>query len=191
MILSCDTPVVAILPPDVLMVSTSTVKPIATAVLPKKQKHPVKPLKAIRELIKAKKAVKQMRKNSPAEQSGAQTVLIAIGAIGLVIGFVVFLFVDLAGGGLIAAIGLLFLIIGLASNTGSGTSTKYPNRQHEEQQEPKKEYQDVVYLKNGSIIRGMIIEQIPNKTLKIQTKDRSVFVYKYDEIEKITKELVE
>lgn len=47
---------------------------------------------------------------------------------------------------------------------------------------------DVVYLKSGSIIRGMIIEQVPNKSLKIQTKDGNVFVYKMDEVEKITKE---
>ncbi len=49
-------------------------------------------------------------------------------------------------------------------------------------------YEDVVYLKNGSIIHGMIIETVPNQTIKIQTKDRNVFVYKMDEIEKITKE---
>jgi sRNA-binding regulator protein Hfq len=48
--------------------------------------------------------------------------------------------------------------------------------------------EDVVYLKNGSIIRGLIIEQVPNQSIKIQTKDRNVFVFKYDEIEKITKE---
>jgi TM2 domain-containing membrane protein YozV len=47
---------------------------------------------------------------------------------------------------------------------------------------------DVIYLKNGSVIRGSIIEQIPNQTLKIQTKDGSVFVFKYNEIDKITKE---
>lgn len=49
-------------------------------------------------------------------------------------------------------------------------------------------YQDVVYLKNGNIIRGVIIEQIPNKSLKIETPDKSVFVYQIDEIEKFTKE---
>lgn len=49
-------------------------------------------------------------------------------------------------------------------------------------------YQDVVYLKNGSIIRGVIIEQIPNKSIKIETSDKSVFVYQIDEIEKMTKE---
>lgn len=49
-------------------------------------------------------------------------------------------------------------------------------------------YQEVVYLKNGSIIRGVIIEQVPNKSIKIETPDRSVFVYQMDEIDKITKE---
>ena len=49
-------------------------------------------------------------------------------------------------------------------------------------------YEDVVYLKNGSIIRGIITEQIPNESVKIQTKDKNVFVYKMDEISKITKE---
>ncbi len=48
--------------------------------------------------------------------------------------------------------------------------------------------QDVVYLKNGSIIRGTIIEQIPMETLKIETADGSVFVYQMSEIERITKE---
>lgn len=48
--------------------------------------------------------------------------------------------------------------------------------------------EDVIYLKNGSIIRGIIIEQIPNQSLKIKTNDRNVFVFKFDEIEKFTKE---
>jgi hypothetical protein len=51
------------------------------------------------------------------------------------------------------------------------------------------QYVDVVYLKNGSIIKGMIIEQVPNVSLKIQTRDESVFVYKMDEVQKMTKEL--
>jgi len=52
-------------------------------------------------------------------------------------------------------------------------------------------YQDVVYLKNGSIIRGVIIEQIPNKSIKIKTADSSVIVYQMDEIEKSTKETIQ
>ena len=50
-------------------------------------------------------------------------------------------------------------------------------------------YTDVVYLKNGSIIKGTIIEQVPDKQIKIQTRDGSIFVYKMDEIEKLSKEL--
>jgi hypothetical protein len=49
------------------------------------------------------------------------------------------------------------------------------------------QYQDVVYLKNGSIIRGVIVEQIPNQSIKIESAG-NVFVFKMDEIEKITKE---
>lgn len=48
--------------------------------------------------------------------------------------------------------------------------------------------QEVVYLKNGSMIRGTVIEQIVGQSLKIQTADGSIFVYRMDEVEKITKE---
>lgn len=49
---------------------------------------------------------------------------------------------------------------------------------------------DVVYCKNGAVIRGTIIEQIPGVSLKIQTSDGSVFVYKMEEVEKMTKEAI-
>lgn len=49
-------------------------------------------------------------------------------------------------------------------------------------------YDDVVYLKNGSVIRGVIVEQVPNVSLKLQTKDGNIFVYKMEEVERITKE---
>ena len=49
---------------------------------------------------------------------------------------------------------------------------------------------EVVYLKDGSVIRGTIIEQIPDTSLKIQTADGSVFVYEMDKVQKITKEEV-
>jgi len=52
-------------------------------------------------------------------------------------------------------------------------------------------YKDVVYLKNGSIIRGTIIEQVPNESIKIETADRSVFVYQMDEIEKLKKKAIQ
>ena len=49
-------------------------------------------------------------------------------------------------------------------------------------------YEDVIYLKDGSIIRGMIIEYAPDRHVKIQS-GRNVFVYQLDEIDKITKEI--
>lgn len=51
------------------------------------------------------------------------------------------------------------------------------------------QYEDVVYLKNGSVIHGVIIEQIPNQEIKIQTKDGNIFVYKIDDVQKMTKEV--
>ena len=47
---------------------------------------------------------------------------------------------------------------------------------------------DVLYLKNGSIIRGSIIEQVIGESIKIRTADCSIFVYRLDEIQKMTKE---
>jgi len=50
-------------------------------------------------------------------------------------------------------------------------------------------YEDVVYLKNGTTIRGRIIEQVPDVSITIQTRKENVYYYKMDEIEKITREL--
>lgn len=50
-------------------------------------------------------------------------------------------------------------------------------------------FREVVYLKNGSIIRGIIIEQVPNESMKIQTADGSLFVCKMEDVEKISKEI--
>lgn len=49
-------------------------------------------------------------------------------------------------------------------------------------------YTEVVYLKNGSVIKGTIIEQVPNVSLKIKTNDGSLIICKMDDVEKITKE---
>ena len=48
--------------------------------------------------------------------------------------------------------------------------------------------QEVVYLKNGSVIRGSIIEQVPNRSIKIQTADGNIFVYEMSDVVKISKE---
>ncbi len=49
-------------------------------------------------------------------------------------------------------------------------------------------WQDVVYLKNGSVVRGTIIEQVPGVSLKLQTNDGNIFVYNIEDVEKMTKE---
>lgn len=48
-------------------------------------------------------------------------------------------------------------------------------------------YEDVVFLKNGSIIHGIIIEQVPNESIKIKS-GQNIFVYKISEVQKMTKE---
>ena len=48
--------------------------------------------------------------------------------------------------------------------------------------------EDVVHLNNGSEIRGVIVEQIPNESIKIQTRDGNVLSYSIGEIERMTKE---
>jgi hypothetical protein len=45
--------------------------------------------------------------------------------------------------------------------------------------------QDVVTLKNGSVIKGAIIEHVFGESVKIQTADGSMFVYKESEIDKV------
>ncbi|MBU2650127.1 MAG: porin family protein [Bacteroidetes bacterium] len=51
-----------------------------------------------------------------------------------------------------------------------------------------KEYEDVVYLKNGSIIYGQIVEQVPGEYIKIKSGERNVFVFRMEEIDKIVVE---
>jgi hypothetical protein len=51
-------------------------------------------------------------------------------------------------------------------------------------------YRDVVYLKNGSVIKGTIVETVPEKSIKIETVDGNLFVYNLSDIEKLTKEAV-
>ena len=48
--------------------------------------------------------------------------------------------------------------------------------------------EDVIYLKDGSIIRGVIIEQVPGVRVKIQTRGENIFVYLPEQIDKIMEE---
>ncbi|MGD1848981.1 MAG: hypothetical protein ACFB10_26615 [Salibacteraceae bacterium] len=48
--------------------------------------------------------------------------------------------------------------------------------------------EDVVYLTNGSIIRGTMIELKINQFVKIEDRAGNIWVFAYDEVDKITKE---
>jgi hypothetical protein len=50
--------------------------------------------------------------------------------------------------------------------------------------------EDVVYLKDGSVIRGTIVEQRPGESVLIRTRDGNTLPYTMDRIEKMTKETV-
>jgi hypothetical protein len=47
---------------------------------------------------------------------------------------------------------------------------------------------DVIYLKNGDIRKGTIIENVMNDYIKVETSDGSIFTIKYADIQKMTKE---
>jgi hypothetical protein len=47
---------------------------------------------------------------------------------------------------------------------------------------------DVIYLKNGDVRKGTIIENAPNDYIKLETSDGSLFTIKYSDIQKMTKE---
>jgi len=44
-----------------------------------------------------------------------------------------------------------------------------------------------IYLKNGSEIRGEIVEEVPGQSIKIRTCDGNMFVYRMDEVQKIAR----
>ena len=52
----------------------------------------------------------------------------------------------------------------------------------------KKGWQDVVYLKNGSIIRGELTDDKTAGTVKISTIGQNVFVFKSEDVERVTRE---
>lgn len=116
---------------------------------------------------------------SAPEAQGNQGLKVA-GIVLASVGFLLLLFISWLVGLIIMLLGLGLLIAGLnkpSNNVGSNSHRKG---------EPT--WQDVVYLKNGSIIKGLIIEQVPNESLKIQTADGSIFVYEMDQVAKIAKE---
>ena len=48
---------------------------------------------------------------------------------------------------------------------------------------------DVIHLNNGDIVKGIIIENVPNDYVRIELQGGSIFTYKYSKIAKFTKEM--
>lgn len=51
----------------------------------------------------------------------------------------------------------------------------------------QEEMQDVIYLENGSVVRGAIVELVSNVSVKIKLQDGIVYVYPMDEVRKIVR----
>jgi hypothetical protein len=119
--------------------------------------------------------------SSQSSESGAGAFR-ALGWTAFLSGVVTIIYVSILLGILVLLLALIFALI--AASISENTPPK-PVKAKENPQ-----YIDVVYLNNGSIIRGIIIEMVPNVSLKIQTRDGSVFFYKMEEVQKMTKEPV-
>lgn len=48
--------------------------------------------------------------------------------------------------------------------------------------------QDVLYLKNGSVIHGIVLETIPDEHIKLRTNSGDILVFKIEEIQKVEKQ---
>jgi len=131
--------------------------------------------------VKAAKVMEQRESRAMSNDGsdGGKLAMRVFGIVLSVVGFLVFLFVSWL-------IGLILLLLGIGLLIGGASGSSQSRGR--EPRSPAQEWQDVVYLKNGSVIRGMVIEQVPNVSLKIRTADGSVFVYAMDQVEKITKE---
>ncbi|HXL72954.1 MAG TPA: hypothetical protein VN963_04945 [bacterium] len=69
----------------------------------------------------------------------------------------------------------------LQSNQSSDASSS-PQTQTDQDVQPR----DTVYLKDGSIIHGFIVEEQPGVSLQIKTKSGNVYSYQMADVAKIT-----
>jgi hypothetical protein len=49
-------------------------------------------------------------------------------------------------------------------------------------------FHEVIYLKNGTVIKGIILEHLSDKSIKVKTDDQGEVIYKQDEVDHIVKE---
>jgi hypothetical protein len=144
-------------------------------------------------LIQEKVTPKKVKSNPRKTNKNSDAALaISLGLICIILGLIVLWFISILFGALSIILGLISLIAGVVESNkkNSNQATNNINRNNSYQKNTQPIYRDVVYLKNGSIIKGTIIEQIMNVSLKIETGDGSVFFYKMEEVEKLVKEIV-
>lgn len=146
-----------------------------------KLREDILPIKPQQKKLKGNR--KKNKKNI--SETGPGVTMIWIGLTIWAIGIFMMLLVSLLIGAILTIIGLIILYSGYIKFNKAKKGDEIPSRNAGQSQTT---YKDVVYLKSGSMVKGIIIEQVPNVSLKIQTNDGSIFVYKMEEVEKITKE---
>lgn len=163
----------------------------------------------IKSITKGIRTAYPFRKAMMMENGDGAGFLRVLGWIILIIGLIFLFLISILGGAVLMFLGLVFVIAGKKhpehhqqtqpqgqveqqqhNDQGQQQNNSYHQNQNQNHQQSSGEWVDVVYLKNGGMIRGTIIEQVFNVQIKIQTKDGNIFVYKVDEIEKVTKEQV-
>lgn len=135
----------------------------------------------------SKKHYKAIKKKPRVKNNSnpSKLVLTIFGILFLVLGFIVLWYYSIILGLAISLVGLILLIVGLAAEKLNDSNNNDENKKRET---PLISKRDVVYLKNGSLIKGEIVEQIIGESIKIKTADGSIFIYKTSEVDKVTKE---
>ncbi|MBC8043554.1 MAG: hypothetical protein IAF08_08915 [Rhizobacter sp.] len=86
---------------------------------------------------------------------------------------------------------VLSLCLCIALGCGACASMQWDTSQEKEKQElvrKQSQQRDVLYLKNGSIIKGTVTELIADSTVKIQSADTNVSVFNMSDVQKMVKE---
>ena len=53
----------------------------------------------------------------------------------------------------------------------------------------KQHYHEIIYLKNGTVVKGIILEHLPDQSIKVKTDDqKEPVLYKQEEVDHIVKE---
>jgi len=86
--------------------------------------------------------------------------------------------------GLIGKVPIDDLVILLSKEFFNLEGEEYPSSDSN----PESELPDVVYLKNGGVRKGLVIEQVPNESLKLQTLYGEIYVIDMKDISRIAKE---